>query len=213
MRRVFNRALFAAIVVTSMMAAPAFAALVDFEGLPASTVVTNQFPGVTFSSGSGSQNLVVTRSGVGFGDNFLCTGAGGSPTCIGETILTFASGVSGLTFYQVGDDQAVDGARVALVDVSVGGTFAATVNILGDTNFFNPNLVDLSAFSNVTSIRIHDITDQTGLGWDNFSFSATPVVGPVAAAPAVPEPETYAMLLAGLGLLGLVAGRRKKPSC
>jgi len=199
----FNRALSAAIVVSSMMAAPALAALIDFEGLPAATVVTNQFPGVTFSSASGSQNLVVTRSGIGFGDNFLCTGVGGSPTCAGETILTFANGVSALTFYQVGDDQAIDGARVALVDVSVGGTFAATVDILGDTNFFNPNLVDLSAFSNVTSIRIHDITDQTGLGWDNFSFTATPV-----AAPAVPEPETYAMLLAGLVLLSFVVRRQ-----
>ena len=199
----FNRALSAAIVVSSMMAAPALAALIDFEGLPAATVVTNQFPGVTFSSASGSQNLVVTRSGIGFGDNFLCTGVGGSPTCTGETILTFANGVSALTFYQVGDDQAIDGARVALVDVSVGGTFAATVDILGDTNFFNPNLVDLSAFSNVTSIRIHDITDQTGLGWDNFSFTATPV-----AAPAVPEPETYAMLVAGLVLLSFVVRRQ-----
>jgi len=203
MRWMFNRALSAAIVVSSMMAAPALAALIDFEGLPAATVVTNQFAGVTFSSASGSQNLVVTRSGIGFGDNFLCTGVGGSPTCAGETILTFANGVSALTFYQVGDDQAIDGARVALVDVSVGGTFAATVDILGDTNFFNPNLVDLSAFSNVTSIRIHDITDQTGLGWDNFSFTATPV-----AAPAVPEPETYAMLVAGLVLLSFVVRRQ-----
>jgi len=203
MRWMFNRALSAAIVVSSMMAAPALAALIDFEGLPAATVVTNQFPGVTFSSASGSQNLVVTRSGIGFGDNFLCTGVGGSPTCAGETILTFANGVSALTFYQVGDDQAIDGARVALVDVSVGGTFAATVDILGDTNFFNPNLVDLSAFSNVTSIRIHDITDQTGLGWDNFSFTATPV-----AAPAVPEPATYAMLVAGLVLLSFVVRRQ-----
>ena len=64
----FNRALSAAIVVSSMMAAPALAALIDFEGLPDATVVTNQFPGVSFSSDSGAQNLVVTRSGVGLGD-------------------------------------------------------------------------------------------------------------------------------------------------
>lgn len=31
----------------------------------------------------------------------------------------------------------------------------------------------------------------------------------VAFAPAVPEPETYAMLLAGLGLMGTIARRRK----
>jgi hypothetical protein len=30
------------------------------------------------------------------------------------------------------------------------------------------------------------------------------------AIPAIPEPETYAMLLAGLGLLSLVARRRKQ---
>jgi hypothetical protein len=33
---------------------------------------------------------------------------------------------------------------------------------------------------------------------------------PLQAAPAVPEPETYAMLLAGLGLMGFVARRRKQ---
>ena len=30
------------------------------------------------------------------------------------------------------------------------------------------------------------------------------------AAPAIPEPETYAMLLAGLGFLGFAARRRKQ---
>jgi len=34
----------------------------------------------------------------------------------------------------------------------------------------------------------------------------------VSAIAAVPEPETYAMLLAGLGLMGFVARRRKNPA-
>ncbi|MDR3324058.1 MAG: PEP-CTERM sorting domain-containing protein [Zoogloeaceae bacterium] len=29
-------------------------------------------------------------------------------------------------------------------------------------------------------------------------------------APAVPEPETYALLLAGLGLMGVIVRRRRK---
>jgi hypothetical protein len=39
---------------------------------------------------------------------------------------------------------------------------------------------------------------QLQVGIDNISLSVTPV----------PEPETYALLLAGLGLMGFVARRR-----
>ncbi|MEG1118645.1 MAG: FxDxF family PEP-CTERM protein, partial [Janthinobacterium sp.] len=43
----------------------------------------------------------------------------------------------------------------------------------------------------------------------NHYFNATNVSGYVSA---VPEPETYAMLLAGLGLVGFMARRRKNKS-
>ncbi len=48
-----------------------------------------------------------------------------------------------------------------------------------------------------------DNDDYDHLAMDNFRFPATPI----AAAP-VPEPGRYALFLAGLGLLGLVARRR-----
>jgi len=55
-----------------------------------------------------------------------------------------------------------------------------------------------------------------GTGNDRLSFSASGIsdsyggsLDNVTLIAAVPEPETYAMMLAGLGLMGFVASRRK----
>lgn len=157
--------------------------------------VTTEYPGVVFSSTGVNVNIVSSQPGIGDGLNFLCTGSPGI-NCVGETILNFTDPVSGLSFLAVDSNNA--GVQ-ALVDVFVNGAFAATNNIVVGGLFNTPDLVDLSAFNSVTSIRIHDITDGGGLGWDNFTFTT-----------AVPEPETYAMLLLGLGLLGFAAQRRKE---
>ena len=193
-----------AVVAASMLFAvasnPAHAALITFEDLSDGDVVTNQYSGVVFSSVPGQLNVITTQPGIGFGDDFLCTATGGTGlNCTSETILTFTNLVNNLSFWQVGDN---DVGVVALVDVFTNGVFSATVNILGFNDFNTPNLVDLTGFSNVSSIRIHSITDGGGLGWDNFSFDDGQV-------PPVPLPGSIGLLAVALGGLGVLRRKAK----
>jgi len=175
-------------------AAATFIGFEDFGNVGSSgPAVTTQYSGVTFSSAGGQFNQVSSQPNIGDGLNFICTGTG-SINCTGETILTFATGVSNLSFLAVGSNAS---GTQALVDVFVNNALASTVNVNVGGIFNTPDLVNLNSFSNVTSIRIHGITDPGGLGWDDFSFTAS----------AVPEPANVALMLAGLGLL---AGARRK---
>ncbi len=61
---------------------------------------------------------------------------------------------------------------------------------------------------NTTLVSFEDLYDPSGHSSNfndlSFSFSNT------AIAPSIPEPEAYAMLMAGLGLLGFMARRKKR---
>jgi hypothetical protein len=70
-------------------------------------------------------------------------------------------------------------------------------------DYLNFNAGDVLPGESVTFNFV--ITDQSGN--DPFFLLQTPNR---VDTPAIPEPETYAMLLAGLGLLGLAARRRKQ---
>lgn len=91
----------------------------------------------------------------------------------------------------------------------VNGTVAgSTVDRLAGTVGFNfgPTGIGNGQSSNVLEIR----TDATAYvsHWMGV-LDATGGFAP-AFAPAIPEPETYALLLAGLGLLGVVGARRMR---
>jgi hypothetical protein len=79
-----------------------------------------------------------------------------------------------------------------------GNTIASNTGSIGGFSLFNP----AGTYSLAAGTHAFAFANTTGTFYlDNFSVSVT-------TAP-VPEPETYAMMLAGLGALGFMARRRR----
>lgn len=74
-------------------------------------------------------------------------------------------------------------------------TFAATTGFLAGSN----------TLTFVVTNTVNERANYTGLRAEFLSSNVTPLT----VAPAVPEPQTYAMMLAGLGVVGFVARRRR----
>lgn len=176
----------------------ASAVVIDFDGLAGNVAVTNQFAEATFSSPTSGQEVrTVAFGGDNSIPNIICTATvGGSLNCTDDILVQFTNPAFNLTFLSIGDDT---NGVAGLVDVFVSDVFSSTENINGDGSTATGEIVDLSAFSNVTSILIHGVTESGGIGFDDFSFNVTG---------AVPEPGMLALF--GLGLSGLGLMRQKR---
>lgn len=103
------------------------------------------------------------------------------------------------------------------INDSLGATRSTTADVLwnpwgpGEANFGSYNTLSIDVAANTVEYQSYNAFDLTSTNnlvtGNNDSWLA---VGPSSAiAAAVPEPETYAMFLAGLGLLGF-ASRNKQ---
>lgn len=173
------------------------AAVISFDDRVDGNVITTQYPDVTFDSGTGGVIVVGIGAPAVSPPNVICGHNAGACDALLEIRVTFSRAANNVSFWAIADNNF---GVIGKVDVFAGATLLGTSDILGDGNTSTHVLNDLSAYANVTGIRIHSITDLGGLGYDNFSFELT----------AVPEPSTVG--LAALGLLWCRLGRRMPTS-
>ena len=123
-----------------------------------------------------------------FNGNVYFEGAVNSTGSLSQTVLG-AHGVAVLSF----DFLATSGYQSVVWD----GVTLGTVNAPSPLTHYSYNVTATG----------HDTL--TFLGQNNPSYNRLSNVSLLATVGAVPEPETYGMLLAGLGMVGFMARRRK----
>lgn len=141
-----------------------------------------------------------------------------SPANAVDASVTFAGSLIGnfsdvmLSFYwKPFQSESPDQLQVQLLS---GSTVLATQNGVkwdDDASGWTKSTLDFGAqnlnpFGLTLNLAINSRSSNEGFYVDDFCLTGT--LNPVTAP--IPEPETYAMMLAGLGLMGLVARRRKQ---
>lgn len=145
---------------------------INFDDLAPNTVVSNQYSGVTFSSGVGSSvtafnygTIAPSRPNAIFAIN---------PSTGFDRILNvdFAQPVNNLSFSVFADNAAGVSGKI---DVFTTTGSPITVDLITDGQQLTPDLVNLSSFTNITRISVYNTGDPNGIAYDNFQFNFAPV--------------------------------------
>lgn len=203
------------------VAQPALAATISFDEYSANnsnSAVTGLYAplGVTFGAGNsgiwngtsggdpGNWGLEGTNGNAFLGNNGINNGGGTYVTSI-----SFSSLVSNVSF-DVSRSNGSNAGQGLVASAYNGSTLLSSQSIVfGAVNSWTSLVFGIGSISSM--IITGSATGFSPFGLDNLQFGNTLVSGldnSQLDVTAVPEPETYALMLAGLGLLGFATRRR-----
>lgn len=183
------------IALALMLAASALSAQAATELVVNGDFETGTFAGWT-KSGNNSLSDVISNTVTSNHSFVWRNGSTGSLAYISQNLATVAGGSYSLSFdvYNTATSN-----TIFEVDFNGAKVYGFTNEV---HNWSHITLNGLSATGALTELKFGARNDPSFLRLDNVSVHAL----------AVPEPETYAMLLGGLALVGAVARRRQRSS-
>lgn len=185
----------AALLLLAPLAAAGRAAVIDFDNLPTGSYVSNQYPGVTFSSEPGELLYVWGGTPVSY-PHWICTATvANGPDCVNDVYIDFAAPVSNVSIWAC---EANEFGVAATFFGYNGATLVGTQNLMGlgtapNTFGYGNQYVDLSGLGTITRLEIRgpggsgpidDSAGGVGVAWDNLAYEQ------------VPEPASGLLLLA-----------------
>jgi hypothetical protein len=185
-----------------LMASPAKATLIDFEGFPDRTVVTNQYPGLVFS------NAIILTAGVSLNE-FAFPPHSGVNVLVddgGPISITFSSPVSSFSAYftysvPITADAFAAG-NVLLGHVS--SMFSNNEAMSGVSGSTPNEFLALSEAGDISEVVITGSTDGTSFAMDDLSYSGSTM--------GTPELSTWALTILGFLFVILVVRVRAGPA-